>query len=126
MVSEQRATQGIPVERNPCAEMMQSDTLDSIIWAIGFVWAGVVLLASNLGYLVETRAWSVFFLEILVAETIAALDQFLEPLGKPRGWRAVNNVVVEAERHTQKLTDLHASVNDHWFLGNAAEGDSQC
>lgn len=41
-------------------EVVQLDTLDPIIWAGAFIWAGVVWLASSFGYL-DGQAWSLFF-----------------------------------------------------------------
>lgn len=43
------------------ADMMRPDTLDPIIWAAAFCWAGLVMLANGLGYL-DGQAWSLFFL----------------------------------------------------------------
>jgi len=51
---------------------------------------------------------------------------FLEPLGEPCCRRAVNDVVIEADRHAEVFTDLYAPVNDARFLGNAAERNAQC
>lgn len=39
------------VDDSFCMEMVRPDTLDPIIWAGAFIWAGVVWLASSLGYL---------------------------------------------------------------------------
>ena len=39
--------------------------------------------------------------------------------------RAGDDVVIRAGRHTQKLANLYASVDDHRFLGNAAEDGVQ-
>ncbi len=42
--------------------MVWQDSLDSIVWAAVFIWAGVVLfLAMSLGYSDE-QGWSLFFL----------------------------------------------------------------
>jgi hypothetical protein len=49
-----------------CTEWTRSDSLDSIVWAVSFIWAGAVILAYNLGVPfaipTEAQAWSVFFL----------------------------------------------------------------
>jgi hypothetical protein len=49
-----------------CTERTRSDSLDSIVWAVSFIWAGAVILAYNLGVPfaipTEAQAWSVFFL----------------------------------------------------------------
>ena len=37
------------------------DSLDTVMWAIAFIWAGVVWLASSPGYVAE-KAWSLLFL----------------------------------------------------------------
>jgi hypothetical protein len=60
---EQRATQDYQrnlFEDSCWAEIARPDTLDPIIWAAAFIWAGVVWLASSLGYL-DGQAWSLFF-----------------------------------------------------------------
>jgi hypothetical protein len=62
MTVEQRITQEYrsSLEDTFCAEMMRPDTLDPIIWAAAFIWAGVVWFAGSLGYL-DGQAWSLFF-----------------------------------------------------------------
>lgn len=52
---------GYLVEDAWCAGMMRPDTLDPIIWAAAFIWAGLVMLTNGLGYL-DGQAWSLFFL----------------------------------------------------------------
>jgi hypothetical protein len=62
MTVEQRTTQKYrtSLEDSFCAEMMRPDTLDPIIWAAAFIWAGMVWFASSLGYL-DGQAWPLFF-----------------------------------------------------------------
>ena len=49
-----------------CTQWTQTDSLDSIVWAVSFIWAGVVILAYNLGIpfeiAAEEQAWSLFLL----------------------------------------------------------------
>ena len=40
-------------EREKSEEKWHRDPLSAIIWALIFIWAGLVLLASNLGYLTQ-------------------------------------------------------------------------
>jgi hypothetical protein len=49
------------IRDNTWEEWTCHDPLDTIMWAIAFIWAGLVWLASSLGYLSE-EAWSLFFL----------------------------------------------------------------
>jgi hypothetical protein len=42
-------------------EWARHDPLDTAMWAIAFIWAGLVWMASSLGYLPE-QAWALFFL----------------------------------------------------------------
>jgi hypothetical protein len=44
---------------NPCAGIMRWDSLDSIILALTLIWAGIIFLSANLGFMVD--AWSFFF-----------------------------------------------------------------
>jgi hypothetical protein len=41
-------------------EWFREDRLDKVMWAAAFVWAGVLILANNLGYL-DGQGWSLFF-----------------------------------------------------------------
>lgn len=59
-------------------EMVQPDTLDPIIWAGAFIWAGVVWLASSLGYL-DGQAWSLFFFGAGVLVLIELAIRLLVP-----------------------------------------------
>lgn len=73
-------------------EKWRRDPLGSVIWAIILIWAGVVLLASNLGYLdklelpfsrlpwdvpfIESTGWTLFFLGagvIVLGEVVVRL-----------------------------------------------------
>lgn len=45
---------------NPCAGIMHWDSLDSTILAMTFIWAGLIFLSDNLGFIVG--AWSLFFI----------------------------------------------------------------
>ena len=49
-----------------CTEWTRRDSLDSIVWAVSFIWAGAVILAYNVGVPfaipTEAQAWSLFFL----------------------------------------------------------------
>lgn len=75
MTSEVGTTQGNPQSTAEtdtskdwawCTEWTRHDSLDSVVWAVSFIWAGVVILAYNLGVPfeipVEEQAWSLFFL----------------------------------------------------------------
>jgi hypothetical protein len=42
------------------AEWFQEDRLDKVMWAAAFIWAGLVILGNNLGYL-DGDGWSLFF-----------------------------------------------------------------
>ena len=59
-------------------EVVQPDTLDPIIWAGAFIWAGVVWLASSLGYL-DGQAWSLFFFGAGVLVLIELAIRLLVP-----------------------------------------------
>lgn len=59
-------------------EMAQPDTLDPIIWAGAFIWAGVVWLASSLGYF-DGQAWSLFFFGAGVLVLIELAIRLLVP-----------------------------------------------
>jgi hypothetical protein len=54
------------------------DRLDTVMWAIAFVWAGLVWLASSLGYLPE-QAWSLFFLGAGILTLIELAIRLLVP-----------------------------------------------
>lgn len=41
-------------------EWFREDRLDKVIWAASFIWAGLVILANNLGYL-DGDGWTLFF-----------------------------------------------------------------
>lgn len=43
-----------------CGEWFREDRLDKVVWAAALVWAGLVILANNLGYL-NGQGWSLFF-----------------------------------------------------------------
>jgi hypothetical protein len=48
------------IQDNVWEEKVWHDPLDTVMWALAFMWAGLVWLASSLGYLPE-QAWSLFF-----------------------------------------------------------------
>ncbi len=54
-----------------------------------------------------------------VEKTIAALDQFFQPLGEACCWCAIDDIVIEADRQTQIVTYRDLPVNDPRFLANA-------
>jgi hypothetical protein len=75
-------------------EKYRRDPLSAIVWAVIFIWAGLVLLADNLGYLrgLETRAsdipglaaidlgsWSIIFLGVGVIILIEVLVRLTVP-----------------------------------------------
>ena len=41
-------------------EWFQEDWLDKVMWAVAFIWAGLVILTNNLGY-IDGDGWSLFF-----------------------------------------------------------------
>jgi hypothetical protein len=45
---------------NPCAGIIRWDSLDSSIFALTVIWAGLVFLSANLN--LEVDAWALFFL----------------------------------------------------------------
>ena len=55
-----------------------------------------------------------------VVETIAALNQFFQPLSEACCWSAVDRLVIKADRQTQIVPDGDVPVNDHRLLTNAA------
>jgi drug/metabolite transporter (DMT)-like permease len=65
-----------------CGDWLESDKLSSIVWAALFIWGGVILLASNVGWLASLGAettdshWVIFFLgagSIVVLEVLIRL-----------------------------------------------------
>src|SRR2546423_3629201 len=61
-----------------------------------------------------------------VVETVAALNQVFQPLDEPSGWRAVDNIMIEAQRYAEIFPDGYLSVRDAWFFTDAAKGDIEC
>jgi hypothetical protein len=57
---------------------------------------------------------------LVLGEPIPALDQLEEPPHKPRGWGAVDHVVVECHRQVEDLARLDPAIHDGGLLGNAA------
>jgi hypothetical protein len=49
---------------------------------------------------------------------MAALDEFLEPLGEPRSRRTIDDVVVKAGGDIQILADFDPAVHDPWLFAN--------
>lgn len=82
MTVEQKITeknQSTLFESSPCQEMVWQDPLDSIIWAVVFIWAGLVIfLTLNLGYSAE-QGWSLFFLGAGVLVLIELAVRLLVP-----------------------------------------------
>jgi hypothetical protein len=66
------------IQDNTCQELRWHDPLDTVMWAIAFIWAGLVWLASSLGYLPE-RAWSLFFLGAGILALIELAIRLLVP-----------------------------------------------
>ncbi|HSF81709.1 MAG TPA: hypothetical protein VLA49_10770 [Anaerolineales bacterium] len=82
-------------EEKSWEEKWRRDPLSSIVWAAIFIWAGVVLLASNLGYLdrlqargvdipglggvLRVEAWSVIFLGAGMIVLLEAVVRLLMP-----------------------------------------------
>ncbi len=82
MTVEQKITeknQSTLFDSNPCQKMLWQDSLDSIIWAVVFIWAGLVIfLTLNLGYS-EDQGWSLFFLGAGVLVLIELAVRLLVP-----------------------------------------------
>ena len=53
-------------------EKWARDPLNAVVWALIFIWAGLVFLASNLGYLGQISSGEIFF------PGVPALGQFLD------------------------------------------------
>ena len=62
---------------NPCSEMFHWDFLDSIILAVTVIWAGVVLIANNLDFVVDP--WPLFFLGAGIFVLIEVMIRLLVP-----------------------------------------------
>ena len=66
-----------------CTEWTRRDSLDSIVWAVSFIWAGAVILAYNLGvpFVIptEAQAWSLFFLGAAAFVLIEVAVRLLVP-----------------------------------------------
>jgi hypothetical protein len=58
---------------------------------------------------------------LLVAKTIAAFDQFFQPLGETGCRSSIDQIVIEAQRHAHVFADGDLPVDDAWFLGNATQ-----
>ena len=62
---------------HPCMGIMRWDSLDSFIFALTIIWAGIVFLSGNFIY--EINTWTVFFLGagmlLLIEITIRLLFQ---------------------------------------------------
>ncbi len=43
-------------------EVLIEDRLDSVIWALAFIWGGLVAFSHSLGYLPDVDPWSLFFI----------------------------------------------------------------
>lgn len=73
-------------EEKSWEEKYRRDPLGSIVWAAIFIWAGLVLLANNLGYLgriealnVVVQPWSLIFLGAGVLVLLEILARLIFP-----------------------------------------------
>ena len=64
------------------------------------------------------------FLGLAESEAVATLDQVFQPLDEPSGWCAVDNIMIEAQRHAAIFLDGYVSVHDAWFLTAATSTSS--
>src|SRR6266516_3115939 len=63
---------------------------------------------------------------LLVHQTIATLDQFLQPLGETCRRSAIDNSVIKADRQAQVFPDRDLPVNDPRLLANTTHYNSEC
>src|SRR6266699_151751 len=61
-----------------------------------------------------------------VVETIAALNQFFQPLGEACCRSAVDHLMIKADRQTEIFPDSYAPVNDISFHANTAHRNIEC
>src|SRR6266700_3724038 len=61
-----------------------------------------------------------------VEKTIAALNQFFQPLGETCRRSAVDDIVIKTDRQTQIVPDGDGPVHNTWFLRNAAHRHHEC
>ena len=73
-------------EEKERGEKFQNDPLSAIVWAAIFVWAGIVLLADNLGYLGDLKIgdwvlepWSLIFLGAGVIVLVEVAIRLIDP-----------------------------------------------
>lgn len=59
-------------------EWFREDRLDKVMWSVAFIWAGLVILASNLGYL-DGDGWSLFFRGVGLLVLIELAVRLLDP-----------------------------------------------
>ena len=60
----------------PCGRMRNQDGLDRMVWAVSFIWAGLVVFLAHYHSYPEEQAWSLFFLgagTLVLSEIVARL-----------------------------------------------------
>src|SRR6266487_2893249 len=62
---------------------------------------------------------------LVVGQPVTALDQLLQLLDKACRWRTVNNVVIEADRHTQVFANRDVSFHHTRFCGDSTECEAE-
>lgn len=78
-------------------EKWRRDPISAVIWAVILVWAGLVLLAENLGLLVRyerLEAWALIFIGaglIVLLEVVVRLlmPEYRQPVGGTLIWGAI-------------------------------------
>src|SRR5919108_1256577 len=61
-----------------------------------------------------------FRLDCGIVQTIAAFDQFFQPLGETYRRRAVDHIVIKTDRQAQIVPQSDVSINKNRLLSNAA------
>jgi hypothetical protein len=116
-------------------EKYRRDPLGAIIWALILIWAGVVLLLDNLGYLDQVRsalavespawlerigagAWPLIFLGAGVILLFEVLIRLLVPAYRRSvtGTSSCLHIIGSAGQSDQLESDLAAGLNRHRFI----------
>lgn len=82
MSAEEERIRGEKDEKEDIGEKWRRDPIDAIGWALFFIWAGLVLIADQLGYLVRfegVEPWSI----IIIGAGVIVLLQVLVRLVMP-------------------------------------------
>jgi hypothetical protein len=59
-----------------CGWMTKEDELDRLVWAVSFIWAGIVVMLAHYHSYPEDQAWTLFFLgagTLVLSEIVARL-----------------------------------------------------